>query len=310
MIYRTLLTLVFLLPAAARMKHEPLKPHESYAHMVKSFKMKDYKRACSHGNQILLKEGKEPYEGDVHYYLGSAFYALCDLELANEHISLFLEKWASTKFFKNAVMVKYKIARKYQNGYRKHVLGYKSLPKLESGYEDALLLFDEVIGLLPREAVAGKAMFHKAQMKIDDARYNEAVQIYESLIGHFAGTDLASRSFLMIAKVRFTQCSNKALSQNYLDLARKNLLDFEVYAPNDKRIVQVRKYLEKMQNLFARDLFHSARYFEKKKNYRAAVIFYQSILKKYPESSYATEITHYIEELKKEYNLDLGVKRG
>ena len=171
------------------------------------------------------------------------------------------------------------------------------------------VLFDEVIGLVPRDELAAKAMFHKAEMKIEDARFNDAVQIYETLISHFPQTDWASQSFLMIAKVRMMQCSKKSLSQNYLELSKKNILAFEAYSSTDTRLQEAKDILVRMQNLFARDLFNSAQYFEKRGNFRGAILFYQSILQKYPESRYAAEIGHKVEELKKAYKVDLGVKK-
>lgn len=290
-------------------KAESLKPHECYANMVKCYKMKSFNDAQKYAQLILDSDAKEPYEGDVHFYLGSSCYETNELELANEHLSLFLEKWATTKFFKKAVHLKYKIARKYQNGFRKHLMGYRTLPKLESGYEDAILLFDEVIGLCPRDNLAAKAMYHKAHMKIDDARFNDAIQIFETIINHFPLEELSCESYLMIAKVRMIQCSKKSLSQNYLELSKKNLRAFETQFSNDKRVDEARAIFVKMQNLFARDLYNSAKYFEKKKNFKGAVLFYQSILQKFPDSTYAAEINFRIAELKKEHKLDLGAKK-
>ena len=300
MIYRICTCIILFVGSLFTLgKKESLKPHECYANMVKCYKMKSFNDASKFAKLILESEAKEPYEGDVHFYVGASSFEMNELELANEHLSLFLEKWATTKFFKKAVELKYKIARKYQSGFKKHVMGYQSLPKLESGYEDALLLYDEVIGLLPRDELAAKSMFYKAQLKIDDAKFNDSVQIFETLIQHFPQHELASKSYLMIANVRMMQCSKKSLGQNYLDLSQKNLREFEHHFKNDKRVDEARAIFIKMQNLFAQDLYNSAKYFEKKKNFRGALLFYQSILQKFPDSSYAAEINHRIDELKK-----------
>ena len=89
--------------------------------------------------------------------------------------------------------------------------------------------------------------------------------------------------------------------RDFLEQARLNAKKFRRDFPGEEKVAEVETLLKKMLDAYAHDLWESDTYYEKKKRIQSSVLYYASIVRKYPESPYAEKALERIEQLKKTY---------
>lgn len=274
---------------------------DEYDKALSAFQRKDWKEVVEHVKVVITEAPTSPFLSDLTYFAGVAYYHQGHLDKANHHFSLFLEKYAAPKYFEEAIIYKYQIAEQYEQGTGKHVMGMTVMPRLVSGWEDAYQLYDEVINTLSRHEVAAKALFHKAGMLKKDGKYPESIETYQTLIRRFHKHPLAPESYLAISSIYLEQSKLYFTDQDFLEQARLNLKKFISDFPREERLVAAETMLKEMMDRYAKDLWDSATYFQKRKKFSAAHLYYQTIIKKYPESHYAESALVRVEDLEKNH---------
>ena len=131
----------------------------------------DWWSAINYAKKISTEYGKSPFAVEVPYVIGEAYFNLEKWGLANENLSQYLSKTSSPKHFEEAIHYKFLIAEKFRDGAKKHLFGADWLPKIISGADDALMIYDDVIAALPHHEIAAKALLGKAEIQAKNEDY-------------------------------------------------------------------------------------------------------------------------------------------
>lgn len=262
---------------------------DRYGSALSAYQKKEYKAVIEDAKFIIQNAPASPLAAETTFILAVSYFQLKDFDLANNYFSQFIEKYATKEHFEEAIEYKYKIAEEFELGSGRHMFGLEKLPKWVSAWEDALELYDEVIKTLPNHEVAAKAMYRKAGMLRNDRKFKEALEAYRTITRRFPKHPLAPESYLEIAKTYTEQSKVEFADRDFLQQARLNYKRFKRDFPSEERLIEAEALLVQMQDTYAKELWVSAQYFEKKKKYDAARLYYEKIARLYPESTYAKE---------------------
>lgn len=264
---------------------------EEYTLLVSSYENKDWKGVIETAKSSLKGDAESPFIGDLYYMTGVAYFNEGDYGIAEEYFSNFLQKSSAAKYFEDSIIYKFKIAEEYERGAGKHLMGWEFMPKWASGQDDAMKIYDEVIATLPHHEVAAKALANKSKMQWKRGKYKEAVDQYQTLINRFPKNELTPEAYSNIAMIYYEQSTEEFPGSDLIELAVLNLKKFKADFPGDEKVAQAEVMMGKMQNHYAKDLWESATYFEKKGKLVAARLYYEAIIQKYPASQYVSDAT-------------------
>jgi outer membrane protein assembly factor BamD (BamD/ComL family) len=237
---------------------------------------------------------------EVLFFAGVSYFHMDDPDLANDYLTKFLEKEGSSPHFEEALHYKYFIAEKFEKGYYGHLWGVSALPRLESMWQEAYQLYDEVISTIPRSEFAAKAMFRKASMYLQEDLFSESVEGFSQLIRKFSNNPLAQESFIQIMKVYKRQIKVEYLDPKWYEFALLNKKKFDEIYPSSSLKGQMEEAMLEIIDLYAEEIYKSALFFEKKKKYVSATMYLETLIAKYPSSKYATLAVQKVAA----YNLD------
>ena len=260
---------------------------EHYSAAVEAFQKKNWKELVHQATIITKNYPSTPFANESVFYLGVGYFHLKEYEMANKQFSVYLKRQATPKHFEDAIQYKFSIAEKFQNGSKKRVLGWESMPKIVPAQEDALEIYEEVITALPHDDLAAKALFGKAKLFFNEEEYKSSIEAYQTLIRRFPKNPLAAESYIGIGEVYLTQCQKQYPDPDFLDLAEINLRKFHIDFPGEERISVADKMLLEMQEIYARSLFETGQFFERTKKPHASIIYYNKILTTYPNTHVA-----------------------
>lgn len=257
----------------------------------------DWWAAIDYAEVISYHFPQSPFAQETAFLIGEAYYNLGQLELANERFTVYLNHSASPKHFEEAIHYKFNIAESFRNGVKKPLFGSHKLPKIVSGEEDALQIYDEVISGLPHDDIAAKALLGKAEIQSRFEDYKPSLETLDLLIRRFPKHDLAAQGFVEKSHTYLTQCRDRSLDPALLDLADVNLRKFRLAFPREARIAEAEHDFAEMQEIFAEHLMETGRFFQKTKKVPASIIYYSKVLSSYPDTKAAVEAKAKLETL-------------
>lgn len=272
---------------------------EYYSAITKAAKAQNWWNVIYYCKIALNQFPKNEISSDVIYYLAEAYFHINQYELANKYFSEYLTMEFSPKYYEEAVMFKFQMAKSYFDGLKKPLFGVKRMPKLIPAKEDALKLFDEVLNAIPNSDVAIESLFCKGKLHSDLEDYKESIEAFQTLIRKYPKHEYAIESFLEIEKVYLKQADPKRQDPNLLDLAEINLRRFKEAFPKEPKVAEAEADFHKIQEIYAQGLFEIGKFYERTKKVDASEIYYRKVVSMYPDSPSARLSLERLDKLKK-----------
>lgn len=226
---------------------------------------------------------------DSYFYIGIALFHLGEYGTANDHFSAYLQKQSAPKFFEEVFQYKFKIAQKFQEGEKKRIFGFESMPKWIEAKEEAIAIYEEIIAALPQHQLAVESLFGKATLLCEMENFKDSLETFQTLLRRFPRHPLALDSYVAITRVYRMQGDKEFPNPDFLDLAEINLRKFKVDFPGDPKVEEAEKFLSEMMEFYAADLYKIAAFYERTKKPSAAMIYYAKIAAKYPHTKTAVD---------------------
>ena len=270
---------------------------EFNTHLQEAIAEQNWWAVIDYATMISYHFPESPFAEEISFTIGEAYFRMDQLELANEAFSAYLNHTASPKRFEQAVEYKFTIAEQFRKGVKKPLFGSHKLPKVMSGKEDAIQIYDDVITTLPHHQMAAESLLGKAQIQSEFGDFKPSLESLDLLIRRFPKHDLAAQAFLEKSHVYLMQCHEKSLDPALLDLADINLTKFRLAFPREERISEAEKELAQMKEIFAEHLLGTGKFFEKTKKIPASLIYYSKVVAKYPGTKASEEAKLKIENL-------------
>jgi TolA-binding protein len=238
---------------------------------------------------VVLNFPKSSYANEAYFYLGVVQFNLDELDFSNEAFSKYLQLKNNPKHFQEAIEYKFQIAEKFADGSKRRFLGTKRLPKWASGRSLAIKIYDEVVAALPSNDLAARALYSKGSLYWQLKDYRSAIDHYQLVIRRFSKHELAPESFVAISKIYIDQSEYELQNPDLLTFAEINLRKFKQEFPREERLAEVEQDLLNLKEIYAQGLFNTARFYERTDKPRASIIYYQNVIKQFPDSNAAKE---------------------
>lgn len=257
---------------------------EHYSEALAAFENKNWKELRRQANIIRHNFSGTLFAEEVIFLMGVSFFDQGDYEWANVQFSEYLAVQTAPKHFEETIKYKFEIAEKFREGARKHLMGFKTMPKWMKASVDALSIYDEVIAAMPHHDLAAHSLYAKGNIYLRAQDFRSSIEAYQTLIRRFPKHPLAAESYVGIAEVYLTQSKAEFADPDTIDLAELNLRKFRASFPGEEKFFDAQAMFVAMQEHYAESLWETARYFERTKKPGAAKIYYHKILASYPEA--------------------------
>lgn len=280
-------------------KFAPTMPlHEHYDQGYKQVQERNWEEGLHNFLVITTHYPESPFYSDALFYAGVCRYFLNDLELANKCFSNYLNQKTNLKHFEKVFLFKFQIAEGFRQGAKKRLFNVGPMPKLLPAKEEALAIYDEVISALPHNEVAAEALYSKGVLLGAQRKYKDAVDALIILTKRFPTHPKSVEAYLLISDIYLEESKRDTQNPDLLALAKIQVHHFRQQFPAQENIAKAESNLGEMGEVFAKSLYDTGRFYERKKKPLAAKIYYQEALKNYPESGSAKKCNERLALLK------------
>lgn len=196
-----------------------------------------------------------------------------------------IKKNPNTPHFDTVLQRQFEIGNLFLAGERQKAWGLRLLPSLDRCVE----VYEQVVKNGPYSPVAPEAQFRIGLAYEKQRDYLAAVHAYEKLLERYPKLPLAEGAQFQIGWEYKQESARAEYDQNAANQAIAAFTDFLLRYPRSDKVPVAEKYQVEMKGDQARGLFQIGQFYEKNRHYRSALIYYNDVIEKNPESNWATQ---------------------
>ncbi len=217
-----------------------------------------------------------------------------------------ITRYPNTPEFEGAVARQVLIANSYLDLRRVMLLGYSVPVPGITGAERAQKMYEAILKNAPYSIYAPITQFNLGLAFQRQKAIKEARDAYQKVIDKYPNSDVADDALYQIAYI-YMRLGLTSSSQDLsaLILSKETFEDFLLQYPKSEKAPQARDNLATIGRTEAGNLMVIAKYYDWTKNPKAAIIYYNDIIRKQPKSPDAEIAKTRIEELRSQFGEDV-----
>jgi outer membrane protein assembly factor BamD len=268
-----------------------------------AFDKKVYSLALKAARRVVRVWPLSDYAPRAQYLVARCYEATGKEEKAFKEYQTLLEKQPKIANFDDILQRQYQIANQFLAGRWFKLWGY--IPFAPS-MERTAGMYGDIVKTAPYSAVAPQAQLNigtawekQKTLGFKSPDYPTAIQAYDTAADRYHDQPkVASEAIFRAALAYQKEAQTPDRDQSDAGHAIAKFTDFIALYPNDPRVPQAQKIIGSLKGEQARGRFDIAQFYEKRKKWDGARIYYNEVLLLDPNSPYATEARQRIDQLK------------
>src|SRR6266478_5925373 len=262
-----------------------------------AFDKADYSLTLKAARRVVRVWPLSDYAPQAQYLVGRCIEVKGNDEKAFKEYQKLLEKHPKMLNYEEVLRRQFHIAEQYLAGKWFKLWGYiPFFPSMERTAD----MFDKVVKNGPYSDIAPHAQLRVGVAREKQRNYPLAVKAYELAADRYHDRPNISADALFRAALAYNkQAQNADYDQSTAGQAIATFTDFMTLYPDDKRVPQAQKIITALKSEQARGNFQTAKFYEKRKRWNGALVYYNEVLLRDPNSPFATEARERIDTLKK-----------
>ncbi|MDB6025954.1 MAG: repeat containing protein, partial [Verrucomicrobiales bacterium] len=262
-----------------------------------AFDKKDYSLALKAARRTVKLWPLSDYAPDAQYLMGRCYEAKKMDEKAFKQYQIVLEKYPKAINYNDVLLRQFEIANRFLAGQWFRLFGYiPAFPSMEKTSD----MYDKIIKNGPYGEVAPRAQMSIGTAREKQKEWGKAVKAYERAADRYSDRpDVAAEALYKAGLAYNKEAKTAEYDQSAAGKAILAFSDFSTLYPNDPRVPEAQKLIESLKSEQARGSFEIAKFYEKRKRWEGAVVYYNEVLLRDPSSPLAGQARKKIDELKK-----------
>jgi outer membrane protein assembly factor BamD len=258
---------------------------------------KDYSTALKAARRITRQWPLSDYAPRAQYIVARCYEVKQQDERAFKEYQKVLEKYPKIDNYEEILKRQYEIANRFLAGQWFKLFGY--IPFFPSMTKTADM-YDKIVKTGPYSEIAPKAQMNLGAAREKQEDYSEAVKAYLSAADRYNDKkDVAADALFKAGLAYNKEAKGSEYDQNVATQAISTFTDFITLYPDDRRVPEAQRLITSLRTEQARGSLEIARFYEKGKRWDGALIYYNEVLLKDPESPLANQARNRIDALKK-----------
>jgi outer membrane protein assembly factor BamD (BamD/ComL family) len=262
-----------------------------------AFDKKDYKLSLKAARRTVRVWPLSDYAPQAQYLIARSLEAKGQDEKAFKAYQTLLEKYPKAVNYEEVIKRRYDIANRYLGGKWFKLWGY--IPFFPS-MDKTSQMYEKVIKNGPYSEIAPQAQMNIGAAREKQASYPQAVKAYEKAADVYHDQkQVAADALYKAGEAYYKQAKTAEYDQSVAGKAIATFSDFIALYPSDARVAEAQKTIDSLKAEQARGAMEIAQFYEKKKRWAGALVYYNEVLVVDPNSKYGEEAKKRIDALKR-----------
>src|SRR5438067_7371394 len=243
---------------------------------------------------IVKKHPRDTLAAGSCYRLGQLLEQTHKYLLAAQSYAVLCEKYPKSDRFEDSIEGMFRIGETYLMGTKTKILG---LP-VKTGMNEATNIFSMIIRAAPYGKYTARAEFDLGRAREKQGQNEAAIAAYQSVVEKFPNDPVAVDAQYQIGYIWSKASSSGTYDPAAANHAKVAFEDFLARFPNSEKAAQARQNLKRMEHKQTSTAYDIAKFYDKQKEYRAAAIYYNEVIRTQPGSTEGERAKKRISELR------------
>jgi outer membrane protein assembly factor BamD len=214
--------------------------------------------------------------------------------------SALVQLYPASPHFNEAIEAQFRIGEMYLNGKKIKFMGLSVANSLDHAVE----IFAAIIRTAPYGKYTARAQFDIGRAREKEGANDAALSAYQAVVEKFPNAPVAPDAQYQIGYIWFLAARSGTQDLAAAAKARIAFQDFLYRYSNSEKAAQARANLALLDQKQTHSSLDIARYYDKQKYYRAAVIYYNEVIRQQPGSNESEKAKQRIDQLKAKFGED------
>ncbi len=259
-------------------------------------KQGNLKRAINAYKSLVRKHPKDALAPGAAYRASELLEQDHNYIQAAEAYRSVVEKYPASPRFGDAIEAQFRIGEMYLNGKKIKLMGIS----VANSLDHAVDIFAAIVRTAPYGKYTARAQFDIGRAREKEAAGPAAIQAYQAVVEKFPNSPVAPDAQYQIGYIYMTASTRDGTNDaSSAANARTAFQDFLFRYPNSEKAAQARANLGLLEHKQTSSSLDIAKWYDKQKYYRSAVIYYNEVIRQQPGSSESEKARKRIEQLTK-----------
>ncbi|MFH1338305.1 MAG: outer membrane protein assembly factor BamD [Candidatus Omnitrophota bacterium] len=267
-------------------------PTEQLDYALKFYEEDKLKEAENEFRKLIKQYPKSTEAAEAQYYLGAIEEKngkLYDAYLAYQKV---IDKYPFSSRVNEIIEKQFRIAEKFMQGQKRKALGI-TLPVENPAIE----IFRKVVENSTYGPLAAEAQYKLGLILKSQGRYFEAEEEFNKVVANYPKSEWVEPAKFQIAVCRASIATGPDYDQEATREAKEKFKEFVLSNPDAELSRQAEENIQELREREAQSYYDTAVFYEKQKAYKAAKIYYNTIIQNYPKSTWAAKAFSKLEAL-------------
>lgn len=262
-----------------------------------AFNRGDYSLALRAARYTVKTWPLSDFAPQAQYLAGRCYEEQKNDERAFAEYQKILEKYPKSENVKEVLGRQYLIASRFLQGQWFKLWGY--IPFFPS-MDRTAGMFDKIVKNGPFSEVGPHAQLRVGAAREKQGEFPDAVKAYEIAADRYHDRPQIRADALYRAGMAYQkQAKTAEYDQSMAGNSIATLDDFTTLFPNDSRVTEAKRMMADLKVEQARGNYRIAQFYEKRKRWNGALVYYNEVVLQVPESPAAAEARKRIDAIKK-----------
>jgi outer membrane protein assembly factor BamD len=267
---------------------------ESFQTAQAAEKQGNLKRAIRAYKGLVRQHPKDALAASALYRAGELQEQVHDYLAAADSFRQLVERYPNSPHFEEAIEAQFRIGEIYLSGKKKKVLG---IP-VGSALDRAVTIFANVVRTAPYGKYTARAQFNIGLAREKQNVPEMAIEAYQAVVDKFPNEPVAADAQYQIGYIWLTAARKGTKDLAATTNAKTAFQDFLLHYPHSEKAAQARANLELLEHKETTSSYQVAKFYDKQKYYRAAVIYYNEVIRQQPGSTESNLAKKRIDQLR------------
>jgi outer membrane protein assembly factor BamD len=257
-------------------------------------KQGNLKRAIHAYKGLVRQHPKDALAAGALYRAGELQEQVHDYLPAADSFRQLVERYPNSPHFEEAIEAQFRIGEIYLNGKKKKVLGVP----VGSSLDRAVTIFANVVRTAPYGKYTARAQFNIGLAREKQNVPEMAIEAYQAVVDKFPNEPVAADAQYQIGYIWLMAARKGTKDFAATTNAKTAFQDFLLHYPHSEKAGQARANLELLEHKETTSSYQVAKFYDKQKYYRAAVIYYNEVIRQQPGSTESNLAKKRIDQLR------------
>ena len=270
-------------------------PKEQLLYAMDLFEAGEHRKALEEFRKLISFYKRSEAAAEAQYYIGRCHEALGNPYHAFEAYQGVIENYPFSQRIDEIIKREYGIGERLYEGEKVKFAGltFKATP------EQIIEIYKKVVSNAPYSEYAPMAQYRIGQLYKRLHFYKEALEAFQKIVRDYPDSDITDEAEFQVAICASAGSSSSAYDQRLTAEAIKKFEEFARKHPDSELVREARKEKSDLLEKKASSLYGIAQFYEKRKRYKSAIIYYEDIVNNFSDASTAPLAMERAEALKR-----------